>query len=514
MTKNVEKERGFGILTANELETNMIIARLLPFLSIPLIIFDVLVWVHPMGDRFDKPSLTVSFGVLMILFFIPYILHRMKITGSWVKYFDMTIIVTIFGVFYFFVKGDAPILFPFPIVISAIYFNKILAGYTFLVSTPLYAILNAIKSEDRNLDPFETKIIIMIIFFVVVYRLTRKCFTLLSNLVDADEQKKLLLKVAKLHDKSSQVFKDVDSSVAKLRENIEASRSFNEKITGTSDAVVKGAKFSLDNAEKISLNVIKAMDNIEEIDSYAKNIEKISSDVDEIIKTNEEKLRESVGQMKELSQINDESNVASTKLNEKLAEMTVIISAINDISDQTNLLSLNAAIEAARSGEHGKGFAVVADEIGKLSEQTNQSTKDITVLIKDVQQYSASTYEITSKSYEIINNSVESILEIDNSFKEIVTMQYTMNEKINEIASKTGEVAADSSTTIETISEISSVTQEAVASIEDIASFTKYLLELNNRNLEDVKNISDTSSKLVAIDETEGLHQPGQENLS
>ncbi|MCP4129691.1 MAG: hypothetical protein GY754_01625 [bacterium] len=179
--KDVEKEQDIGILTTNELKTNIFIARILPFLSIPLIIIDVFVWVHPIGERLGRPSLTAFFGLLIILFFIPYILHRMKITGSWIKYFNMTIIVSIFGGFYYFATGDAPIFFPFPIVISAIYFNKKLVLYTFLLSTPLYGVLHNLRSLYPMYDHWLPKAVIMVIYFVVVYGLTVKCLDLIKS---------------------------------------------------------------------------------------------------------------------------------------------------------------------------------------------------------------------------------------------------------------------------------------------------------------------------------------------
>ncbi len=490
----VEKNQ---ILITNENETNKIVAKTLPFLSILLIAFDALVWMKLFGDKFDPPSLTIPFAIMVVSLFIPIILYKINFTGWWIKYFNLTVITALVGVFYYLCTGDAVILFPFPVVLSTIYFNKRLTLYTLAVSTPTYAFLNYLQSKDPLLDPWTTKIFVVVIFFIIVYQLAKKCYRLLSSLIGADEQKQLLDKVSILLGNSKEVSKDVNDSVTNLLDTAKEAKSFNEQIAVNADTIVEGSRVSLDNTNKITKNIANVMAKINDIDSCAKNIEETSSHIDGIIKENEAKIKKSVDQMKILSNINDESYNALSKLNEELNKVNIIIEAINTISSQTKLLSLNAAIEAARSGEMGKGFAVVAEEIRKLAEQSGTSTKNITQLIKDISENSAKTYDVMAKSYSIITSSVDDILSIDSSFKDIVTMQQTMNSKINEISMKTGEVSSNSKKTVEDVSEVSSITMGAIESIDNIATFTRSQLDLNSKILDLVKDISTTTGKLV-----------------
>ncbi|TVM19755.1 chemotaxis protein [Oceanidesulfovibrio indonesiensis] len=152
-----------------------------------------------------------------------------------------------------------------------------------------------------------------------------------------------------------------------------------------------------------------------------------------------------------------------------------VMAVINDIADQTNLLALNAAIEAARAGEAGRGFAVVADEVRKLAEKTMSATSEVGTAIRDIQEGARRNMQVVDVAANAVEQSADLANESGNSLNQIVELVVTTTDRVQSIATAAEQQSAASEEINQAVVEVNRIAQETTRSMEEANSAVRSL---------------------------------------
>lgn len=274
-------------------------------------------------------------------------------------------------------------------------------------------------------------------------------------------------------------------------------KSGSEQVATTMQELATGSEAQATTASNLAV----VMDNFtKKVQSTNKSGEKIKdSSMGVLSMTAEGKqyMEDSSQQMAKIDEIVLDAVFKMATLDNQTKEINHLVVIIQKIADQTNLLALNAAIEAARAGEHGRGFAVVADEVRKLAEQVAVSIADITGFVGKIQAESMKVSESLQSGYTEVQEGTSQIKKTGDTFNKINASVTTMVKGIKDISDNLESIQVNSEIMNSSIEEIASVSQESAAGVEETSAASQEITSSMDEVAENSEQLADLAKGLA-----------------
>jgi methyl-accepting chemotaxis protein len=276
----------------------------------------------------------------------------------------------------------------------------------------------------------------------------------------AEESSSSILEMAATND-------EVAENIQALAASVEETTAAIEQMTHSIKEVAKNIEELSATAEETSSSMNEMDVSISQVETNANETAKLSEQAQRDAESGAEALSRTLAGIDKIKESSKEAASVIEALGKKIAAIGNILNVIDDVAEQTNLLALNAAILAAQSGEHGKGFAVVADEIKDLAERTGASTKEISELVRSVQDQSKNAVTAMDRGVKNVEEGVRLGQEAETALKKIQESSQKSTQMVKAIARATIEQARGSKQVTMAINRIAETVQQiAVATAE------------------------------------------------
>lgn len=409
-----------------------------------------------------------------------------------------------YGFFYSFIlyygRIDSTYAYVFPVLVVVSVFQDfkytIRVGVMCSLAVLGYVVMRSNFDEVDVYDIAEFKIMVVITVGIVIFSVITT-----KGLIAINESK--LISIKEQQERQKILLDSIVSSTSTITDEINFMQNISSEVLKESSNVNSSMNEVLNGATETATTLQEQLvmtgeieKSIDESADLSKNMEKEFQGTIEQAETGRKDMTALEDSSKVLVDSNDEVVQAMDSLTEKMEDARKIIELINQIADQTTLLSLNASIEAARAGEAGKGFAVVANEIQKLAHNTQDATSDIAGILDELGEESENAINAIQKLTGVSDSQTGLIKAATERFEEIEKSIASFSKQVKGQSSLLNNIKTSTKKLNSGIEAVSSFSEELMASTET----TRSISEKTSKNIKDmtemVNKVSEEANKL------------------